>query len=143
MENAKGFVFPKTTYRLDFDGTELQGLEVRMRGGKLGTVFEQLPLVGVTEATATPEDAKLMLAQYGELAAHLISWNAKDEAGNDLPPTLEGLKAQELRHVQMIATAWQRAQVDVPGPLPNGSSTGPLPDLPQIPMTAIPESLAS
>lgn len=143
MENVKKFTRPRTTYRLDFADTDLDGLEVRMRGGKLRTVFDQLPLVGVTDANATPEDAKLMLAQYEELAAHLVDWNMVDDDGNDIPATLEGLKDLELRHVQMIATAWQRAQVDVPGPLPSSSSTGPLPDLPMIPMTAIPESLAS
>lgn len=140
---SKGFTPPKTVYRLDFTGTELEGLEVRMRGGKLRAAFDSLPLVGVNETNATAEDARLMLAQYGELAAHLISWNVTDEDDQEVPPTLEGLKTLELRHVQMITTAWQRAQVDVPGPLPSSSPTGPLPDLPMIPMTAIPESLAS
>lgn len=139
----KGFTPPRTVYRLDFEGTELEGLEVRMRGGKLATVFDTVQLIGVTEENATASDAKLALAQYKEMADHLIDWNVTDENGRAVPATLKGLKSQETRHVNMIAAAWQRAQVDVPGPLPRNSSPSPTPDLPMIPMESIPASLAS
>lgn len=139
----KGFTPPRTVYRLDFEGTELEGLEVRMRGGKLGAAFDTVQLVGVTEKNATAADAKLALAQYEEMADHLISWNVMDKNGQEVPANLEGLKTQETRHVNMIAAAWQRAQVDVPGPLPRDSSPSPTPDLPMIPMESIPASLVS
>lgn len=140
---SKGFTPPQTQYRLDFTGTELEGLEVVMRGGKLAQAFETIHLIGVTETSATAADAKLALAQYEEFADHLIEWNITDQKGKKVPATLEGLKTQEIRHIKMIAAAWQRAQVDVPGPLPSGSLPTPTPDLLTIPMESIPASLVS
>lgn len=142
-----GYTPPSTVYRLDFSGTELEGLEVRMTGGKLGDAFDAVDgaagLVGVTDENATIEDARLVLSQYEEMAEHLVSWNVTTKQGVDVPATLAGLKTQETRHVNMIAAAWQRAQVDVPGPLPHGSTNGPSSDLSTIQMEAIPASLAS
>ena len=141
-----GFTLPKTIYVLDFEGTELEGAEVKMSGSKLGAAFEAVGaahLVGIEYGEATVEDVKAALSQYEELAKYLISWNLTDEDGNAVPANLEGLKALEVRHVNMITAAWQRAQVDVPHPVPSASSPGPLPDLPMIPMSGIPESLAS
>lgn len=138
-----GFKPPRSVYRLDFEGTELEGLEMRMRGGKLAQAFAATDLVGISETNATKEDVELALGQYQELADHLISWNYEDDDNRPVPANLDGLKTMEIRHVNMIAAAWQKAQVDVPGPLPSASSPGPLPDLPMIPMGGIPESLAS
>lgn len=138
-----GFTPPRTVYRLDFEGTDLDGLEMRMRGGKLASAFASAGLVGIDESNATAADVQLMLSQYQELADHIIEWNCEDEAGNPVPADIEGLKALELRYVRIIAEAWQRAQVNVPGPLPQHSSSGRLPDVPSVPMAPIPASLAS
>jgi hypothetical protein len=139
-----GFEFPKTTYLLDFSGTELAGLEVRMRGGKLGAAFAAVgELGGVDITNATVADARAILKQYEDMAAHLVSWNATDANGSDVPADLEGLKTLETRHVNMIAAAWQKAQVDVPGPLPRESSNSPSADLSSIRMESLPASLAS
>lgn len=138
-----GFKFPSTIYRLDFEGTELEGLEVRMRGGKLRQAFATVQLVGVTEANVTAADAALALEQYQDLADHIVEWNAEDDDGNPVAPDLEGLQSQETRHVQMIAAAWQRAQVDIPAPLPRASSSSPATDLSSIRMETLPASLAS
>lgn len=137
-----GFTPPRTVYRLDFEGTDLDGLEARMYGGNLGQAFEFAGLVGITDETATAEDVRLLLQQYSVIADHLKSWNVETDEGEPVPPDLEGLKSLELKHVQIIAKAWQAAQVDVPGPLPSSSPSGP-PDLLEIPMAAIPASLAS
>jgi len=138
-----GFKFPSTIYRLDFEGTELEGLEVRMRGGKLRQAFATVQLVGVTEENVTAADAALALEQYQDLADHIVEWNAEDDEGNPVAPDLEGLQSQETRHVQMIAAAWQRAQVDIPAPLPHASSSSPATDLSSIRMETLPASLAS
>lgn len=138
-----GFTPKKTIYRLDFEGTDLDGLEVRMRGGKLASAFATAGLVGVTEANATAADVQLLLSQYEELADHIIEWNLEDDEGNPVAPGLEGLQSLEIRYVKMIGDAWQRAQVDVPGPLPQPSSSGQLPDVLSVPMAPIPASLAS
>jgi hypothetical protein len=138
-----GFTPPKTIYRLDFADTDLDGLEVRMRGGRLAQAFDVAGLIGVTEANATAEDVQAMLGQYAEIADHLVSWNYEDEDGEAIPPDLEGLKTLEIRYVQMIAEAWRNAQVNVPGPLSRSSNSMPPPELSSIPMEPLVAPLAS
>lgn len=138
-----GFTPKQTVYRLDFEDTDLDGLEVRIRGGKLAQAFTSAGLVGITESNATAADVQLMLSQYQDLANHIVEWNLDDEDGNPVVADLGGLQTLELRYVKMIADAWQRAQVDVPGPLPQPSTSGRLPDVLSVPMAPIPESLAS
>jgi len=140
---SKGFKVPKTTYRLDFEGTELNGLEVRMTGGKLRDVFAVAHLHGVTDENATPEDIELAMSQYQDLADHIVSWNLEDDNDQPVAPNLEGLKSLEIRHIQMIAAAWQKAQVDIASPLPHASNSSSTTDLSMIRMEAIPERLAS
>lgn len=140
---AKGFKAPKTIYRLDFAGTELDGLEVRMTGGKLRDVFAAVRLVGVTDETLTAADAELAMSQYQDMADHIISWNLEDDNDQPIAPDLDGLKSLETRHIQMIAAAWQKAQVDIPAPLPGASNSSPTTDLSTIRMEALPERLAS
>lgn len=138
-----GFKAPRSIYRLDFEGTELAGLEIRMRGGKLGDTLAVAGLVGVTEENATAEDVKLALSQYQDLADHIVSWNLEDDDDQPIAPDLDGLATLETRHVNMIASAWQKAQVDIPAPLGRGSASGPSSDLSLIRMEEIPASLAS
>lgn len=142
-----GFKAPRTVYLLDFEGTDLNGLEVKMRGGKLGDAFDTIHEVGKL-AGARPDgisvaDAELALSQYGDLADHLVSWNLTDDHDQPIKPDLDGLKTLEVRHVNMIAAAWQKAQVGVPGPLPSNLTTTSVTDLSLIRMEELPASLAS
>lgn len=146
-----GYTPRSTVYVLDFTGTEHEGLEVRMRATALGVLFDAGELVGIAEridaagTTAIPaaEDVDRMVDQYRDLAKHLVSWNVEIPEGNAIPPTLESLKLLELPLVNLIAQTWRQAMGQVAPPLPNGSSSGPLPDLSSVPMASIPASLLS
>lgn len=146
-----GYTPRSTVYVLDFSGTEHDGLEVRMRATALGTLFDAGELVGIAEridaagASAIPaaEDVDRMVDQYRDLADHLVSWNVEIPAGTPVPATLDGLKKLELPLVNQIAQAWRTAMGQVAPPLPQSSSSGPLPDLSSVPMASIPESLTS
>jgi len=139
-----GFKPPRSKYRLDFEGTDLDGLEVVMLGGKLGDAFTTISQVsGVDVTVPTIANAEVALSQYEEMAAHIVSWNLTDDDENPVEPNLEGLKTLEVRYVNMIATAWQKAQVGVPGPLPSSSNTTPDTALSSIRMETLPASLAS
>ena len=139
-----GFKPPRSKYRLDFEGTDLDGLEVVMLGGKLGDAFTTISQVsGVDVTVPTIANAEVALSQYEEMAAHIVSWNLTDDDENPVEPNLEGLKTLEVRYVNMIATAWQKAQVGVPGPLPSSSNTTPDTALSSIRMDTLPASLAS
>lgn len=141
-----GFEAPRTVYTLDFEGTDLDGLVVKMSGGKLGdaftTVREAGKVAGGSDADVSVAHAEVVLSQYEDMAEHLVGWNLTAN-GQPVKADLDGLKTLEVRHVNMIAAAWQKAQVGVPGPLPSSSSTMPSTDLSSIRMETLPASLAS
>lgn len=141
-----GFEAPRSIYTLDFEDTELDGLVVKMTGGKLGDAFATVRDAGKISnggnADYTVADAEVVLSQYEDMAEHLISWNLT-AGGEPVDATLDGLKTLEVRHVNMIAAAWQQAQVNVPRPLPHASSSTPETDLSSIRMETLPASLAS
>lgn len=141
-----GYKPRSTIYTLDFDGTDWDGLEVRMRATKLGNLFGSASLLGVMEkisdnALPSSEDMALALSQYETIAEHLVSWNIDADDDSPLPATLEGLKSLEVPLVMAISNTWQAAMQDVAPPLSSSSSAG-LPDVP-IPMVSIPASLAN
>lgn len=143
-----GFTPRSTIYTLLFEGTDYEGLEVRMRATKLGALFDAGDLlaigkrVGVDVAPTAAEMGRIT-AEFEELAAHLVSWNVEDEDGTPVPADLEGLKAQELPLVVRIIKAWQQAMGDVAPPLSNSSSSGRPPDALFMPMEPLAGSLAS
>lgn len=137
-----GFEAPRTIYTLDFSGTDLDGLEVKMRGGKLSALLDP---ANATRAVfdlenPTPEDVEAVRDRFKVIAAHLVSWNLT-EKGRPVPPTLEGMLDQEPAFIGRIFDAWQKAQVDVAAPLSRSSSSSPPPDLSSIPMEALAGSL--
>jgi hypothetical protein len=139
-----GFEAPRTIYTLDFDGTDLEGLIVRMRAGKLGMMLDPTNATKVNFDLENPtrEDVEAVRDRFAVVAAHLVSWNLT-ENGRPVPPTFEGMLDQEPAFIGRIFDAWQRAQVDVPAPLSRSSSSSPPPDLSSIPMEALAGSLPS
>lgn len=137
-----GFQVNRRIYVLDFEGTPLEGLEVKVRGGTLGEVFAARDLMHADPNNPTAEDLNAILGQMEELAGHLVSWNLEDD-GVKIPADLEGLKTLELPDVMQIMQAWMKAQVDVPGPLGGSSSSTPPPDLSSIPMEPLVASQAA
>lgn len=145
-----GFTPRSTVYTLDFEGTEYNGLEVKMRATKLGALFGAPELLGIKEridaggsTLPAADDLDRIMDQYRELAEHLVSWNLEIPAGTPVPATLDGLKALEVPLVNVIAQTWRTAMGEVAPPLSGGSSSGPLPDVLSVPMAPIPESLLS
>lgn len=139
-----GFEAPRTVYKLNFDGTGLEGLEVRMRAGKLGDMLDPSNAgFDFDEDNPSAEDIKAVRARFEMVAAYLLSWNLEED-GVPVPATIDGLMDQEPSFVGKIFAAWQRAQVDVSGPLSPSSSSTPPPDLSLIPTELLsPDLLAS
>lgn len=139
-----GFEAPRTIYKLDFDGTDLEGLEVRMRAGKLGDMLDPTNAdLGIDKENPTAEDIKAVRAKFEKVAEHLESWNLVED-GVPVPATVDGLMRQEPSFVGRIFAAWRIAQADISGPLSPNSSSTPPPDLSQIPTELLsPELLAS
>jgi hypothetical protein len=83
----------RKVYKLDFEGTEYDGLEVKVRGLTTG---EYLELVSLS-APGTEGDAKETDGMLQLFASHLISWNLVDEDNNEpIPSTFEGIKTNDL-----------------------------------------------
>jgi hypothetical protein len=138
-----GFEAPRTVYKLDFEGTDLDGLEVRMRAGRLGDMLDPSNAeigIDIDPDNPSAEDIKAVRAKFEMIAEYLASWNL-EEAGVPIPATIEGLMDQEPAFVAQIFAAWQRAQVAVSGPLPSSSTSTPPPDLSSIPMESLSPSL--
>jgi hypothetical protein len=147
-----GFTPRSTVYVLEFEGTDYEGLVVRMRASKLGALFEGSDLAAASQRLATsvttnavpaPEDVDMMTGQFVTLADHLVSWNIEDDDKAPVPATLDGLKTLEIPLIRRIAQAWQSAMGDVAPPLSNSSSSGLPPDVLHMPMEPLAGSLAS
>lgn len=138
-----GYTPRRHIYLLQFEGAEYEGLEVRMRPGKLGMIFDAQSLTAVDITNPTAEDVAGLIEQFEILADHLVSWNVQEEDGTPVPANLDGLKDMEIPFVARIAAAWQQAMGDVTGPLSQPSNSSRPPDSLSLPMEPLAGSLAS
>ena len=116
------------SYRLKFEGTALEGAEVHLRNTSVAT------LLIVSERNNYEHSAEL--AEM--LAAHVISWNLEDAAGEPVKLTADAiLAAMESAVFDHIMTEWYRAARGITAPLEQPSSDGePLAEE-SIPMVAL------
>lgn len=111
-------------YVILFEGTSLEGAEVRFR--------------------ATPVDVALKLwgeVPYEEMAAlmseYLVEWNLEDKDGNPIGTTPEEITAHlEMPHMRRIAREWTRAASGITAPLDQPSRDGTPYPVESIPMEA-------
>lgn len=138
----------RKTYKLSFQpDTPLDGLTVVVRGVSLGKALE-LQREAARRAKGGGEEDAAIERMARLLAEHLIEWDAEDEDGVPIPPTLDGLLSQDAEFVSMIGDAWQNAvmaSTSVPDadPLPGNSTDGLSSVEESIPMDVLSESLAS
>jgi hypothetical protein len=126
-----GYRKARTLYKLSFE--DHIGLEVS--AGSVPTqVF--LGIISAKEASDTP-------VMFEAFAKALHSWNLEDEDGTPVPPTLEGLYAQDFSFVLEIIGAWIEAVGGVSTPLATPSSAGAPPPELQLPMEPLSLSRAN
>jgi hypothetical protein len=133
------FAVGRRTFRLNFDGTDLQGLWVRAHSLPIGTLLELLAMAGEVEhGVATQkmnaEQLKVVTDLFDGFSAALLGWNLTnkvlDNDGNDtggrvrVPPTTEGMLGQDTDLVMPIIMAWIEAASGVAKDLGKGSSSG-------------------
>jgi hypothetical protein len=121
-----GFQRKRKVYKLDFTGTEYEGLEVRVSGLTTG---EYLDFLGgnVDEEDGASTDAMLQM-----FARHLVSWNLEDE-GVPVPATFEGLKTNDMPMNMLMIDAWTSALANVPESTAKKLNTGSDPLVASIP----------
>lgn len=92
-----GYRPPSTVRKLDFTGTEHEGLEVATRSIPLGALLD------VIERVADPDASRDMYALF---AGSLEGWNVEDSFGDPVPATLDGLLSLDATFVLELMTAW-------------------------------------
>lgn len=110
-----GFQRKRKIYKLDFEGTEYDGLVVEVRGLTTGEYLDFLTLSGSDDG-----ETDEMLRLFAE---HLVSWNLMD-GDVDLPATYEELRSNDLGMNNAMISAWTSALASVPEELGKKSSSG-------------------
>lgn len=128
-----GYKRKRKTYKLDFEGTEWDGLEVRVKGLTTG---EYLQLVQLSGASNEEGDAETegMLKMF---ASHLISWNLEDDAGDPIGTSFEDIKENDFTMNMAIVSAWTDALASVPAKVGKESSPGNAALVASIPMETL------
>lgn len=116
-------------YNLDFEGTEYEGLQVKVRGLTTG---EYLEIVSLSAPNAEGDrETEGMLRLFAD---HLVSWNLVDEETGDLvPTTYEGVVTNDFVMNMFIINAWTEALATVPDKTEKKSVTGENPLVVSIP----------
>jgi hypothetical protein len=133
MPNYRGetmaFKRKRKVYNLDFEGTEYEGLQVKVRGLTTG---EYLELVSLSApGTEGDKETEGMLRMFAE---HLVSWNLEDDETDELvPTTYEGVKSNDFVMNMSIINAWTSAIASVPEKTEKKSNVGDLPLVASIP----------
>lgn len=107
-----GYTPEPTVYNIAFAGQgRLDGLEVKIASMSMGERFEYDRMRLAPVSTVEQIFAKNR-AVAEKLADRIISWNVLDpKTGQPVPPTLDGLLAQEEYVVNAISGAWHDALV--------------------------------
>lgn len=137
-----GFRRKRKIYKLDFTGTDYEGLEVRVGSLTTGEFLELIQVSAPSQDNSEGNNETERMLTF--LAKHLISWNLLDEEDQAVPTTFAGLLTSDLELNQLIISAWIDAIGGVTAPLEKNSTAGENLLVESIPMTALPsESLAS
>lgn len=118
----------RKVYRLDFEGTEYEGLEMKIRGLTTGEYLDMVALSAPGTENDNETDGMLRM-----LSTHLISWNLVDEDGEPVPTTFDGIKSNDLTMNMTIISAWTDAMVNVPTATEKKSQTGDASPVESIP----------
>jgi hypothetical protein len=94
-----GFRPPKTPLKLDFTGTEYEGLEVTVRPVPMSVMLDVAAAVG----TGNTDAARQM---YATFTFALESWNLESDDGSDVLADLDGLMSQDSLFINAVFQAW-------------------------------------
>ncbi len=92
-------------YRLSFSDERLAGLQVVIRSVSIRRriAFNKIRF---TLPTTNEEADRYVSDIYAELADRLVEWNLRDEYGNPVPLTVDGLMDQHDYVTEAIVKAW-------------------------------------
>lgn len=124
------YTHKRKTYRLQFEGdAEFDGLEVTARGLSVGQYLQVARLA----ESKDQEGANLLLKKFADA---VVEWNVRDEDGNDIPSTYEGVEMCDFDFITKMITAWMTAIAGVSTELGKGLNSGETSLGLQLPMEA-------
>lgn len=131
-----GFTRKRKVYELDFEGTDYEGLKVKLSGLTTGEYLDFVVLSASASAEGSDgnKETQGMIEMFSR---HLLSWNLEDEDGEAVPADLEGLKANDLSMNLVLVDAWIGAISGVSEAVGKKSSDGANPLVESIPMEAL------
>jgi hypothetical protein len=103
-----GFRPKRAPFKLDFTGTEYEGLEITVRPVPMSVMLD-------TAAAVASGDLAAFRHMTATLGYALESWNVEDDDGHPVPADLDGLMSQDPRFVTAVITAWTAAVHGTPG----------------------------
>lgn len=114
-----GYRRPDNVYVLTFVGTDLDGLEVKVRS----TSLRKIRNIAQLKDSAGDNIAALesMCEQFAEC---LVAWNLEDEDGAPVPATLDSVMDQDAGFILRLVLEWIEAVMGVPDPLSRPSNAG-------------------
>jgi len=115
---AMGYKLSRTVYKVRFEGTEYDGLEMSMGTLSVKEILE------VEELMSGDDSKPTFVALVARLARAIQDWNLEDEDGNPIPVTEDALMGFEVKLINTVVSAWVNAIVGVPAPLENDSTSG-------------------
>lgn len=120
-----GFKKVPTIHTLTFEGTEYEGLEVRMKSTSVGKMRSMLTLLGGSDDEGDEGSSLAFVDSVIDmLVEYMVSWNMEEEDGTPIPADAEGLSDQELPFLLMLSERYLD-QLTGPGPeLGKGSPAG-------------------
>ena len=104
-----GFLPKREPLKLDFAGTEYEGLEITVRPVPMSVVLD------VAAAAASGPEASAVRHLAATFGYALEAWNVVDDDGQPVPPDSDGLMSQDPRFVTAVINAWIKAIYGTPG----------------------------
>jgi hypothetical protein len=100
-----GFRPKRSVFKLDFSGTEYEGLEITTRSIPMSLMLDILATVAAQDPSATRHVA-------ATFAYALESWNVVDDDDQPVPADLDGLLSQEPSFVNAVIASWVAAMAE-------------------------------
>lgn len=147
---AKGFKPKRTLYKLDFSGTDLDGLEVTARGTSVGGLLELADvgsrleeLKGLDERAEGAQVREALRELFAPFAKVVVAWNVVDDDDEPVPASVDGFMSQEFDFITSIITSYVQAMTQAPPPLPGNSGSGTTSGEERAAMAALSSALPS
>jgi hypothetical protein len=107
-----GFRPKRGPFKLDFAGTEFEGLEVTVRPVPMSVMLD-------ISATIASGDLTAFRHVAATFAYSLESWNVEDDDGHPASADMDGLASQDSRFATALLKAWTEA---MHGATPRGAA---------------------